>query len=382
AFSEQTPRGCQDIFTRWMDDDCYCPVGLFWTSEVLNVEVLTREFTRLWSGKAHQTQQHSWCTVKGQNEWGVLYPAYCWAAGLGFGGIVLWSAIRLQHGYRARGHDQPLQVAIHALCLAAAVVRVVYVASEAILVDTAPGASSVEKLAGVLYTAFFSLSAAAFLCTCQHWLRLFDSMDLSQDGEALVESPWYRNPLLLVCLLFLSLEGLHDTLYMQGGHPALNGMYFFWLSLISVLAALLGVRIAWRLYTRLRLWLSADERNMVFRRTIMSSALVSVCSVCMLILSVLQALVGRFYPWPCLVCWILGRSLEFVYLAVVLRAVGPAHTAHPSVTSSNSLHGLQEASFAESVSSCGSPGREVQHGGRQSLWITTRGLSGGQRSAD
>ncbi|CAK9085718.1 unnamed protein product [Durusdinium trenchii] len=229
---------------------------------------------------------------------------------------------------------------------------------------------------------FFSLSAAAFLCTCQHWLRLFDSMDLSQDGEALVESPWYRNPLLLVCLLFLSLEGLHDTLYMQGGHPALNGMYFFWLSLISVLAALLGVRIAWRLYTRLRLWLSADERNMVFRRTIMSSALVSVCSVCMLILSVLQALVGRFYPWPCLVCWILGRSLEFVYLAVVLRAVGPAHTAHPSVTSSNSLHGLQEASFAESVSSCGSPGREVQHGGRQSLWITTRGLSGGQRSAD
>ncbi|CAK9056069.1 Magnesium-dependent phosphatase 1, partial [Durusdinium trenchii] len=60
----------------------------------------------------------------------------------------------------------------------------------AILVDTAPGASSVEKLAGVLYTAFFSLSAAAFLCTCQHWLRLFDSMDLSQDGEALVESPW------------------------------------------------------------------------------------------------------------------------------------------------------------------------------------------------
>lgn len=30
----------------------------------------------------------------------------------------------------------------------------------------------------------------------------------------------------------------------------------------------------------------------------------------MLILSVIQALSGRFYPWPCLMCWMLGRLLE------------------------------------------------------------------------
>ena len=85
--------------------------------------------------------------------------------------------------------------------------------------------------------------------------------------------------------------------------------------------------------------------------------------VCMLILSVLQALVGRYYPWrdtselpsgddrPCLVCWILGRLLEalwkshfqsvcvlqFIYLLVVLRAVGPAtsHVTRPQRDSSN-----------------------------------------------
>ena len=52
--------------------------------------------------------------------------------------------------------------------------------------------------------------------------------------------------------------------------------------------------------------------------------------VCMLILSVLQALVGRYYPWwdtserrsvedrPCLVCWILGRLLEVLLLRILL----------------------------------------------------------------
>lgn len=68
-------------------------------------------------------------------------------------------------------------------------------------------------------------------------------------------------------------------------------MYFFWLSLVSLLAALLGVRIAWsrassvndsllrRLYTRLRLWLTADERNLIFRRTLMSSVLARVSEI-------------------------------------------------------------------------------------------------------
>lgn len=378
---EATPPECANMFKRWMDKDCYCPVGLFWAAPS---RARAEEFqvTRLWSDPVLDPwgQYHPWCTVRGLKEWGMIYPAYCWTAGLGFASIVLWSAIRLQHWYRAAvGHDQRLQVAIHALSLAAAAVRTIYVVAEAILVDAAPnGSPLLEKVAGVLYTAFFSLSAAAFLCTCNQWLRLFDSMDLTQDGEALEEKPWYRNPLLLVCLLFLSLEALHDILYLDGSHPVLDGMYFFWLSLISVLAAFLGVRIAWRLYTRLRLWLSADERNLVFRRTLMSSALVSVSSVCMLILSVIQALVGRYYVWSCLVCWMLGRLLEFVYLLMVLRAVGRANTS--TVTSNTSLHGLQDASFADSFSSVDSPGRHAAHG-RQPLWITTR-WSGGQRSPD
>eukprot|EP00434_Breviolum_minutum_P018443 symbB.v1.2.016272.t2/scaffold1235.1/size130242/3 len=388
-----TPRECANIFKRWMESDCYCPVGLvcwetfqfqtafcmFWPQpeRTLDEQRQSDQTLDLWVG-----EQHPWCTVKGLDKWGDLYTAYCWAAGLGFAGILLWSAIRFQHWYRAAaGPDQRLQVAIHGLCLASAAVRTIYIAVEAILVDAAPrGSILLEKMGGVLYTAFFSLSAAAFLCTCNHWLRLFDSMDLTQDGEAL-QTPWYRNPLLLVCMLFLSLEALHDILYLQGGHPVLDGLYFFWLSLISVLAAFLGVRIAWRLYTRLRLWLNADASGVVFKQTLMSSAFVSVSSVLMLILSVIQALSGRFYPWPCLMCWMLGRLLEFVYLLMVLRAVGSANTS--TMTSNHSSHGLQDASFAESFSSVDSPSRQVGHG-RQPLWITTRwsgaGSHSGQRS--
>ena len=70
-------------------------------------------------------------------------------------------------------------MAIHALCLAAGLVRTIYIICEAVLVYNA-SSQSLEKVvggsaafvglhtqAGVLYTAFFSLSAAAFLCTCR-----------------------------------------------------------------------------------------------------------------------------------------------------------------------------------------------------------------------
>eukprot|EP00438_Fugacium_kawagutii_P013273 Skav218304 [mRNA] locus=scaffold2388:152513:156491:+ [translate_table: standard] len=120
-------------------------------------------------------------------------------------------------------------------------------------------------------------------------------------------------------------------------------MYFFWLSLISVLAAFLGVRTARNLYTRIRGLLSAQERNALFKRTRISSALVSASSVCMLILSVIQALVGRYYVWPCLICWMLGRLLEVLYLLMVLTAVGRPNNSAPS---SSFVHGPHGESFA------------------------------------
>merc|ERR1712032_1379356 len=54
-----------------------------------------------------------------------------------------------------------------------------------------------------------------------------------------------------------------------------------------------------------------------------SSVIVSVLSICFLVLSIYQAFHGRFFAWPCLACWMSGRFLEVMYLALILSAVGP-----------------------------------------------------------
>jgi len=293
--------------------------------------------------------------------WGLLYDSYALAAGCGFTATAVWSALRLFRGFRvARETDRRLQVAIHVFCLVSSVVRLGYIICEATLVHQPRARESLlERLAGASYTAFFPLSAAAFLCICQYWLRLIDFMDQA------VEKPWYQNPLILLCLLFLILEAGHDFMYLQGEHFVLEGMYFFWLSCLSVGTAFLGVSIAWHLYRRMRSWLTADAGNAVFKRTLVSSALVSASSVCMLILSVVQALVGRYFPWPCFECWVTGRLLELAYLVMVLLAVGRAEAPEGLVSPNNSvLPGLRESSFAESVTSQGSPG------GWEAFWIS------------
>merc|ERR1712232_1285861 len=48
--------------------------------------------------------------------------------------------------------------------------------------------------------------------------------------------------------------------------------------------------------------------------------LVTSIGVCFLLLQIVEALYGRFYAWPCLTCWVLGRFLEVVFLALILNA--------------------------------------------------------------
>jgi len=77
-------------------------------------------------------------------------------------------------------------------------------------------------------------------------------------------------------------------------------------------------------------------------RTVLSPTLLSVTSVCFLLLSIVQALFSRFWAWPCLACWALGRFLEFAYLAVILGAIWriapaqeqPEQTTSPGLTNS------------------------------------------------
>lgn len=353
------PAVCADVFQRWLQDDCYCATGLFWQQapQVAGGDAGLHAHRR----RLLQGGDHPWCGRRGLDVWGLLYDSYAFAAGCGFTAMAVWSALRLFRGFRvARETDRRLQVAIHVFCLVSSVVRLGYIICEATLVHQPRTRESLlERLAGASYTAFFPLSAAAFLCICQYWLRLIDFMDQA------VEKPWYQNPLILLCLLFLILEAGHDFMYLQGEHFVLEGMYFFWLSCLSVGTAFLGVSIAWHLYRRMRSWLTADAGNAVFKRTLVSSALVSASSVCMLILSVVQALVGRYFPWPCFECWVTGRLLELAYLVMVLLAVGRAEAPEGLASPNNSvLPGLRESSFAESVTSQGSPG------GWEAFWIS------------
>eukprot|EP00931_Biecheleriopsis_adriatica_P066126 TRINITY_DN40532_c0_g1_i1.p1 TRINITY_DN40532_c0_g1~~TRINITY_DN40532_c0_g1_i1.p1 ORF type:complete len:439 (-),score=51.22 TRINITY_DN40532_c0_g1_i1:60-1337(-) len=360
------PAHCSDVWHRWTHNDCYCPIGLFWPASTSEIEGQAPLWTglmqlrRLWSddllGAVVRWWDDGdiggpWCTRRALDIWGILYPVYAGCTGLGFLALAAWSAIRLFKGMKtAFGADRSLQVAIHTFCFLAALFRLEYLVDEAILVRSAgrQDPTFLLRAAGASYTIFFPLSAAAFLCICQYWLRLISFLD--QTDAATEDRPWYRNPLIIACLVFLGLETVHDIWYLLGSHPFLEVIYFFWLSIVSVMAALLGVSIARRLYKRLRVWITdSADAGVVFRKTLVSAALVSASSVSMLLLSTVQALFGRFYPWPCLACFFLGRFLEIAYLTLVLSAVGRSQASRVSIVSTgNSMNPGLDGSFAES----------------------------------
>jgi len=245
-------------------------------------------------------------------------------------GILVWCLLRLKT-LRSCATRSSHQLVVHGFCLAATVLRLVYLLDEALMIYNEPQNGIWEKLLGISYSSFFPLSAAAFLCVCQFWLRLMYIVDEN------VYCPWCRNRIPMVWVVFLVLEFLHDSWYLLGAEPWLNAIYFLWLALVDVNVALFGVNIArglyWRLRDLMRSASMADGSSQLFQRTTFCTAAVSVTSACFLILSVVQALIGRFYAWPCLVCFAVGRLLEAIYLVLILVAIG---RARDSVTTDSS----------------------------------------------
>merc|ERR1712224_817078 len=94
-----------------------------------------------------------------------------------------------------------------------------------------------EKIAESSYSSFFPLSAAAYLCICDYWLRLISAIDAAPDR------PKLKSPLCLVSLLFVT-ELLRDLGCMLDMPPSVSGLYFVWMALVSTLVALNGIRVA------------------------------------------------------------------------------------------------------------------------------------------
>lgn len=358
ASRPRPPEHCADVLNRWMHNDCYCPIGLFWADLPQGDSNVDPD--------VHN--RYPWCSQRGLDVWGNLYSIYAVCAGLGFLALTSWSALQVlclrqirTVNVEQQEYIEVVEMAVHAFCFCASAIRLEYLVSEAILVH---GAETMKRplwqsLASMSYTAFYPIACCSFLCICQLWTNSTDRINDSS-------RPSYSRPLIIACAVFLAVEAIHDILYLLGTSALLEGIYFMYLSLVSVAAALHGLRIARHLSSALsdssllyalvnpQAILSETRKNMV------CAGLVSASSVGVLLLSIYQALVGRYYPWPCLACWCSGRLLEFAYLAMVISVLRkPSHsTALRStiLSSGSSINVGPPLSFA---SDCSGPPLEA-----------------------
>eukprot|EP00929_Paragymnodinium_shiwhaense_P079360 TRINITY_DN41304_c0_g1_i7.p1 TRINITY_DN41304_c0_g1~~TRINITY_DN41304_c0_g1_i7.p1 ORF type:complete len:391 (-),score=18.38 TRINITY_DN41304_c0_g1_i7:236-1408(-) len=302
-----TPPQCLHTVTRIWHNECYCPLGTFYAATLY----------------ADEDEQ---CAVRGLDVWHVWYSVYATASFCGFLSLLVWCTIRLVVLLRQRGRK--LQKMIHLFVFLAKVDRVLYMLAEIVTVHGVSRSVTdyptlSENVAQATYTSFFPLSAAAFLCVCQYWLRL---MYIMNEVE---ERPWYRKPLYVVCVALFVMEGLYALCYVWARSAVIDSLYFFWLSMVSVLVALTGATIARRVYRTLRMWI-ADDNSVIFRKVLVSAGLSAGFSIVMLVVSISWALCGRFYAWPCLICSALQRMTEIAYVALILGSTARLKQAQPA----------------------------------------------------
>jgi len=299
-----------------MRSTCYCPLGMFYAHDQ---GVIAHRYYDTFGGVQDLPVMETleeFCVHHGIRTWGKTYIAYWCTALSAFLVLLVWCMTRFVRLFLHGSRD--LQKSIHVFCLIAIVFRIVYLLSEASLVyDSQPQNDHLlQKLASISYTAFFALSASAFLCVCLFWLRLVHMLDGTE------ERPGLRGRFLLVCYVILALEAFHDFWCLLDDEIEwLDAIYFIWLSLVDVAMSLFGFRIGNGLYQRMRAWV-ADESRRLFRKTQTSMAILSGTSVAFLGLSAVFALFGRFFAWPCLACWIFLRLMEVAYLVAILDAAG------------------------------------------------------------
>lgn len=349
---DAVPDICANAMIRWIHPSCYCELGIYYsTGDVPSVGSQPIARRTPWpasydgavssssadigggvfrgSGVAgtvanataiRLAEVTTFCTVHGVDHWREVYGTYAITSCCAFSLLFFWCVTRLVRLYR-RGSRGKLLKVIHFLCLAAAGFRIPYIMAEYHEVHVAMPSRDIpviwEFATGSGYTCFFSLSAAAFLCICQQWLRLIYLMDETR------ERPWHRNPLYGVCIGLLAFESINGIWYLLGWFAFFHSLYYMWLSFLGVGVAVAGVIISRRLYGVLRMWFSDDD-NILFRKTFHSATAVVGMSIWFMVLSVAQSLVGKWYAWPCLVCWTLCRLSEVAYLAIILCATSLA----------------------------------------------------------
>jgi len=298
-----------------MHVNCYCPLGMFYASDQ---GVIVHRYQGTFDAvqDMHVMETPDVCVHHGIHTWGNSYTVYWCTALSAFLVLLCWCMTRFVPLFLHGSRD--LQKSIHVFCFIAIVFRIVYLVSEASLVYNGQpkDAHMLQKLAEISYTAFFALSASAFLCVCLFWLRLVHMLDGTE------ERPGLRGRFLLVCYVILALEAIHDFwCVLFDDIEWLDAIYFIWLSLVDVAMSLFGFRIGNGLYQRMRAWV-ADESRRLFRKTQTSMAILSGTSVAFLGLSAVFALFGRFFAWPCLACWVFLRLMEVAYLVAILDAAG------------------------------------------------------------
>eukprot|EP00927_Polykrikos_kofoidii_P055879 TRINITY_DN50063_c0_g1_i1.p1 TRINITY_DN50063_c0_g1~~TRINITY_DN50063_c0_g1_i1.p1 ORF type:complete len:346 (-),score=8.12 TRINITY_DN50063_c0_g1_i1:201-1238(-) len=286
---------CSSVFTRWRERDCYCPEGDF-----------------------YQTAAGPPCTRDRLDGWLVCYIVYSALGVVTFSIMCFWCASRvliLRHN-SSRMH----QFKAHSICFVAMVLRIGYVASEAIAVHAVRSniftSDFWPDLAATTYSSFFAFCAAAFGCICEFWLGLIHVID---EAPAI---PAFWNRFHVAWIAILILEGVRLIFHLFfGEHYVYDAVYTIYLGILCITFSFVGARIAFRLYKRLRIWI-ADE-NSLFKTVFVSSAGASLIAITCFVLNLVWCLWARFSAWPCLMCWFVCRVFEALYIYLILIAGGP-----------------------------------------------------------
>eukprot|EP00929_Paragymnodinium_shiwhaense_P091933 TRINITY_DN51821_c1_g1_i2.p1 TRINITY_DN51821_c1_g1~~TRINITY_DN51821_c1_g1_i2.p1 ORF type:complete len:309 (-),score=-13.35 TRINITY_DN51821_c1_g1_i2:467-1393(-) len=191
--------------------------------------------------------------------------------------------------------------------------------------------SVAEDVAQFTYTSFFHLSVAGFLCLCQDWWRMMYAR------FRLDNPPWHMRNLTNLSVVYVALaamEGLYAWYYMNVGNAVAESCYFLWLSMVTVLAVLEGThvvcrlrRYAYSLMERRRrengdgfLAVSAASATAAYAAddAVALTLLPLPLTIGLLVLSISWVLYGRYYAWPCLICYTLQRIVEAACTSYIL----------------------------------------------------------------
>lgn len=269
------------------------------------------------------------CPVEGLDSWGSMYWVYFALMCSAFLLLGIWCILQLLHLHNMR--ESGLRRDIVLICLLSVVLRLAYFILELVMLrghtPTGQKRSVLAICFGTLYSAFWAISACAFLCLCQHWRHLdVESsrllLELRLVSDAVVpdsQPPWQRQRLLRYCLLLALLHTADCIAYILNVSPRWHSVYFFWLCFVDLVVGFIGLSIAIRLHRNLRIW--AGPSLQLFRKVLLSALTVSLLSIAFLGMGILFGLYARWYAMPSFIYMCCSHGAELLYTGVILNSV-------------------------------------------------------------